>query len=92
MRTLFAESSTRRASIGLGIAWFCQATGYWGITLFLPTYLAQRGINVYVSFWLLSGTQTVRELLHLLACVTRLVLTRSMVGVAHRRVCWCAPC
>ena len=45
-------------SCGLQV-WVFQAAGYWGVTLFLPTFLTSIGLNVYRTFFLISGAQLV---------------------------------
>ncbi|XP_076471564.1 synaptic vesicle 2-related protein-like [Babylonia areolata] len=35
----------------LSLVWFLQSTGFWGVTTYLPEYMATRGVNPYLNMF-----------------------------------------
>ena len=91
-KQLFSPSfGQRRTTIGLGMVWVFQAAGYWGVTLFLPTFLTSIGLNVYRTFFLISGAQLVGIVVVVLLIdwVGRLALLRALlVGTIVSLLCF----
>lgn len=40
-----------RRTIVVSMVWFLQATGYWGVTTYLPEYMASHGVNPYFNMF-----------------------------------------
>ena len=38
-------------TINLGLIWFLQATGYWGVTTYLPEYMGSQGVDPYFNMF-----------------------------------------
>lgn len=38
-------------TVALSLVWFLQATGFWGVTTYLPEYLTSLGVNPYLNMF-----------------------------------------
>ena len=49
-RQLFSKE-LRWRTITISVIWFLQATGYWGVTTYLPEYMTSQGVNPYFNMF-----------------------------------------
>eukprot|EP00105_Crassostrea_gigas_P021012 XP_011439981.2 PREDICTED: synaptic vesicle 2-related protein [Crassostrea gigas] len=38
-------------TFNLGVVWFLQAAGYWGVTMYLPEYMGSQGVDPYFNMF-----------------------------------------
>ena len=55
--TLRNSPKLRNTTIALSFVWLFQFWGYWGMTIYLPTYLTRIGVNFYQSFMVMVSMQ-----------------------------------
>lgn len=41
----------RWKTFNLGVVWFLQAAGYWGVTMYLPEYMGSQGVDPYFNMF-----------------------------------------
>ncbi|EER01836.1 facilitative glucose transporter, putative [Perkinsus marinus ATCC 50983] len=80
-----------RATIPLCLIWLLQATAYWGLTLFLPGFLVESGLNPNFTLFLmvlceLPGTAVIAVLLKKMSMS---VCLRIFQGCACLACLWC---
>ncbi|XP_062570647.1 synaptic vesicle 2-related protein-like isoform X1 [Saccostrea cucullata] len=70
---LFAPG-TRLKTINIALIWFLQATGYWGVTVYLPEYMGSLGVDPYFNMF----TVFIGELPGL--CLAMIMIEPYMLG------------
>lgn len=68
-KKLFSKEYKRTTLLAIAI-WFFHFSGYWGITMYLPAYLAQMNANQYGIFMLMVAAE-IPGLLLLMYCIDR---------------------
>ncbi|EER03189.1 sugar transporter, putative [Perkinsus marinus ATCC 50983] len=91
LRYIYHGEEFARATIPLCLIWLLQATAYWGLTLFLPGFLVQSGLNPNFTLFLmvlceLPGTAVIAVLLKKMSMS---VCLRIFEGCACLACLWC---